>query len=174
MNPEPGDFAVCSVGGPGGKLIEVGEYLNGDGFGPWEHAFVYVGDGKILQAEPHGSVIVPYTERGAELWSTGTIALTAAQRGQVPALARGLTGIPYSALDYLALAGHRLHVPDLPVWPGPHHPVTLRTFISDSGHQICSQLTDYFMLQLGVHLFSDGRWPGYVTPASLARLLALA
>jgi hypothetical protein len=30
------------------------------------------------------------------------------------------------------------------------------------------------MLQLGVHLFSDGRWPGYVTPASLARLLALA
>ncbi len=171
-NPQPGDWAVCSVGGPGGRAIEVAEYLNGDGFAPWEHAFVYVGDGKILQAEPGGSVIVPYTERGAELWSSGKIPLTAAQRARVPILAKQMTGIPYSGLDYLALAGHRLHVPDWPVWPGPHRPVTLQTFIADSAHEICSQLVDTFMLRLGIHLFKDGRWPGYVTPAELARLLA--
>lgn len=171
-SPQPGDWAVCNVGGPGGKLIELGQYLNGDGFVPWAHAFVYIGDGKILQAEPGGSVIVPYTEHGAELWSSGVIPLTAAQRAQVPVLARQLTGIPYSWLDYFALAAHRLHTPDLAVWPGPHHPVTLKTFIADSGHEICSQLVDTFMLRLGIHLFKDGRWPGYVDPAALARLLA--
>jgi cell wall-associated NlpC family hydrolase len=172
MSPLPGDWAVCSVGGPAGRAIEVAEYLNGDGFAPWEHAFVYVGDGKILQAEPGGSRIVPYTEHGAELWSTGKIPLTAAQRAQVPVLAGQLKGVPYSWLDYASLAGHRLHIPDLPLWPGPHHPVTLKTFIGDSGHLICSQLVDYFMLRLGVHLFKDGRWPGFVTPAALAELLA--
>jgi hypothetical protein len=172
MSPEPGDWAVCSVGGPGGRLIEVAEYLNGDGFAPWEHAFVYVGDGKILQAEPGGAVIVPYTEHGAELWSSAKYQLTAQQRATAPVLAHGLEGIGYSWLDYASLAGHRLHVPDLPVWPGPHHPVTLKTFIGDSGHMICSQLVDYFMLQLGVHLFADKRWPGDVTPAELAELLA--
>lgn len=172
MSPKPGDWAVCSVGGAGGKLIELGEYLNGDGFVPFEHAFVYVGSGNILQAEPGGATIVPYTERGAELWSSGKIPLTAAQRAQAPVIAAQLKGIGYSWLDYAALAGHRLHIPDLPVWPGPHHPVTLRTFIGDSGHMICSQLVDYFMLRLGVHLFTDGRWPGYVTPAGLAELLA--
>lgn len=171
-SPQPGDWAVCSVGGPGGKLIELGEYLNGDGFVPYEHAFIYIGGGLILQAEPGGSDIVPYTERGAELWSSGKIPLTAAQRAQVPVLARQLKGIPYSWLDYAALAGHRLHVPGLPVWPGPHGPVTLKGFIADSGHEICSQLVDTFMLRLGIHLFKDGRWPGYVTPADLAELLA--
>lgn len=171
-SPRPGDWAVCSVGGFGGKGIEILDYLNGDGFVPFEHAFVYLGDGKILQAEPSGSQIVPYTERGAELWSSGKIPLTDAQRSKVPGLAEQMKDIPYSWLDYTALAAHRLHVPDLPVWPGPLRPVTLHTFIADSAHEICSQLVDTFMLRLGIHLFKDNRWPGYVTPAALAELLA--
>lgn len=172
-SPQPGDWAVCSVGGEGGRLIEIGEYLNGDGFAPWEHAFVYIGNGHVLQAEPGGSEIVPYTERGAELWSNTKITLTPAQRARVPGLAKTMTKIPYSWLDYQALAAHRLHIPDLPTWPGPgRRPVTLRTFIADSGHEICSQLVDTFMLRLGIHLFSDERWPGYVVPADLAKLLA--
>ena len=37
---------------------------------------------------------------------------------------------------------------------------------------ICSQLVDYCYLMAGVHLFNDGRWPGYVTPEDLANVIA--
>lgn len=159
--PEPGDWAVCDAGGAVGKAIQLGEWLNGNGFTDWEHAFVYVGGGKVLQAEPDGSKIVPLKPRAHILWSSGTIPLTPLQRSLVPGVAAQLTGVPYSFLDYGALAAHRLHIPV----PG------LRDYIDDSHHQICSQLVDDFMLRLGVHLFADGRWPGFVVPADLAGLL---
>lgn len=164
-----GDWAVCNVGGAGGKLISLGEYLDGSAFGPWDHAFVYLGDGKILQAEPGGSRIADLGTYGAIKWWTGP--LSAGQRAMVPAVAKTLTGIPYSALDYFALVAHRLHEPDLPMWPEDGRMVTLEQFIGDSGHMICSQLVDEFMLRIGCHLFRDGRWPGYVTPADLAALI---
>jgi hypothetical protein len=157
----PGDFAVCSVGGNAGKLISIGEWLAGDAFGPWDHAFIYLGGDKVLQAEPGGSKIAPLGKYGHIRWSTGKIQLTAAQRAGVPELAARMTGIPYSALDYFALAAHHL---DLPV-------PLIKDYIAAGGHEICSQLVDDFMLRLGVHLFKDGRWPGYVMPADLAELI---
>lgn len=157
----PGDFAVVSVGGDAGKLISAGEWLAGSGFGPWEHAFVYLGGGKVLQAEPGGSKVADLGTYGHIRWSTGIIELTAHQRAAVFELATTMTGIPYSALDYFALASHHLHI------PAP----LLKDYIASTGHMICSQLVDEFMLRLGVHLFNDGRWPGYVMPADLASLI---
>ncbi len=37
---------------------------------------------------------------------------------------------------------------------------------------ICSQLVDQSYQDAGVHLFSDGRWSGYVTPGALFERLA--
>src|SRR5258708_29450415 len=77
------------------------------------------------------------------------------QRTAICLAARSNIGVGYSWADYMAIAAHRLHIPS----PG------LRDFIADSTHQICSQLIDTCYADAGVHLFADGRWPGYVTPA---------
>lgn len=164
MSPQPGDFAVVSAGGLVGKLIRFGEWLNGSGFDQYEHAFIYVGDGNIVQAEPTGAAECPMKGHRLTLWSSGVISLTDEQRARVVSAALGYVGTPYSFADYLALALHRLHVP----FPG------LRDYVSDSKHMICSQLVDQCYRDAGVDLFADGRWPGYVTPADLAAVITAA
>jgi hypothetical protein len=67
---------------------------------------------------------------------------------------------PYSELDYLAQAAHRLHI------PSKH----LKAYVESSGHLICSQLADRAASLGGWHLFDDGRWDGYVPPCDLYKL----
>ncbi|WP_051941594.1 hypothetical protein [Phaeacidiphilus oryzae] len=163
QTPLLGDYFVVSGAGTIGRLISVGEWLNGDGFGPWDHAGVYVGNGQVVEAEPHGARLAPadeYADR-AIVWSTGGFDLTEAQRAAIADAARGFLGVPYSFLDYLAIAAHRFHLPG-----GPF----LRHYVATTKHMICSQLVDASYEKAGVHLFDDHRWPGYVTPADLHRL----
>lgn len=158
----PGDWFCVDSGGVAAKLIRFGEWLNGDGFGDYEHAAVVTGVDPltIVEARPSGAAEVPYHYEGCNIiWSTGLV--EPPDREAVVAAARHYIGTPYSFLDYLALALHRLHVPA----PG------LRSYIASTGHMICSQLVDRCELGGGLHLFADGRWPGYVTPAALADLL---
>jgi len=165
--PGLGDFAVVSAGGAVGPLISLGEFLDGSGFTQWDHAFVYVGAKQIVQTNPGGAREVQITDwragRADALWSTGAIELTGSQRAAICAAAIGYAArnVHYSSLDYLALAAHRLHLP-VP-W--------LQHFIADTGHMICSQLVDQCYRDAGVQLFSDHRWPGYVTPADLGELI---
>ena len=81
--PQPGDFAVVSVGGQVGRAIAVGEWLNGDGFGTFEHAFIYIGSGRVIQAEPGGAAEAPLTGHAQILWSSDAIPLTGPQRKAV-------------------------------------------------------------------------------------------
>ena len=161
VTAQPGDFAVVSTGGPAGQAIAFGEWLNGDGFGTWEHAFIYTGDSRIIQAEPGGAAEAPLGSYAQIRWSSSTIPLTNPQRDSICKAAHGYTGTGYSFADYAALAAHRLHI------PAPH----LKAFIASTGHMICSQLADQCYTGAGVHLFTDGKWPGFVTPAALALLL---
>lgn len=163
----PGDFAAVKVHGDVGRLIRLGEIANGDGFGDYEHAIWYVGGPRdlILEAEPGGAVLRPFhVEQSDALWSSDNPDLILSQqaRDQVLAVAQRYAGTPYSALDYFALAAHRFGI------PAPH----LRAYIADTGHMICSQLVDQCRLEIGNHLFKDGRWPGYVTPLALADLIS--
>ncbi len=165
--PQPGDFAVVSVGGTPGRLIRLGEMLNGGGaFSEYQHAFIYTGSesihGSIIQAEPAGADWGYLTPHAETLWSTGKIELTNVQRHAIVDAAIGYIGTPYSALDYLAIALHHWHIPI------PH----LKAYIASTHHQICSQLVDQCYADAGVHLFADGRWPGYITPADLARRIS--
>lgn len=160
--PQPGDFAVTSVVGQVGFLISLGEWLNGSRFGHWDHAFVYVGDGQLVEAEPGGARLAGLDEYAGRplAWSTGHIELTDEQRAAIVAAARGYIGTGYSAADYFAIAAHRFRLP-VP-W--------LRRFVASSKHLICSALVDKCYQDAGVHLF-QGRWDGYVTPADLAALV---
>lgn len=159
--PRPGDFALLAGYDPVGRLIRVGEWVNGDGFSLYSHAFVLLDDDTILEAEPGGARIRPVTEYPAEHVTWSSWDLTDPERAAIVAAARQRLGVPYSGLDYLALALHRLDIPA----PG------LRAFIASTGHEICSQLVDQIYLDAHLHMFDDGRWAGFVTPAALARAL---
>jgi uncharacterized protein YycO len=159
-DPQPGDFGLTQISGDVGKLIRFGQLLNGDGGEDYEHAFVFVGGGQIVEAEPGGAALVPLHYSDV-LWSSGKIPLTDQQRQDIIKAAHGYVGTPYSAVDYFALVAHRLHLP-LPF---------LKAYVASSGHMICSQLCDAAYAAAGMKLFDDGRWPGFVTPGALADLL---
>jgi hypothetical protein len=164
--PKPGDFAVVSAGGYAGRLVQIGEWLNGAGaFDVYQHAFIYTGlpgDKAVIQAEPGGAGYAPLTVHAKTLWSTGHFDLTTGQREAIVQAAIGYIGTPYSWLDYFALAAHRFHI------PAPH----LRAFIKATGSMICSQYVDRCWQAGGVQIFADGRWNGDVTPPDLARRLS--
>lgn len=158
-DPQPGDFAVVRMAGATGRLIRAGQWLNGDGFADYEHAFIYAGDDTVIEAEPGGAKYTPLDEYNGVpmLWSTGRIPLADGQRTAILAAAEQYIGTPYSFADYAAIAAHRLHLST--GW--------LRRRIANTGHMICSQLVDQAYADAGVTLFDDGRWPGYVTPGDL-------
>jgi hypothetical protein len=172
MVPQLGDIACLQITGQVGELIRVGQWLCGDGFRNFEHCEIYVGLpdekgplGYTLGAYPGGADLVAVPEdQGGWLWSTGQVNLTDPQRGKIVEAALALKGTPYSALDYFAIAAHRLRIPD----PDDE----LQKYIGDTKSMICSQLCDWCYLQGGVHLFNDGRWPGYVTPEDIANVIS--
>ena len=162
LQPQPGDFGVVHMNGTPGKWIHIGEIVNGDGFADYEHAFVYVGGGQIVEAEPGGARLTQVHYSNI-LWSTDHIPLELEQRMMIVHAAHEYVGTPYSAADYFAIAAKRLGLG--PLVPG------LREYVASSKHMICSQLVDQCYQDAGVHLFKDGRWPGYVTPAALADVI---
>lgn len=165
ITPLPGDFGLCRIPGGVGLLIRFGQWLTGGGLACYEHAFVYVGDGRIVEAEPGGAREADLAEYAGQtiLWSTGRIPLTDVQRQAIVSAARRYIGVPYSFLDYVAIAAHRWHLPG-GRW--------LRRYVATTRHMLCSQLVDAAYADAGVQLFPDGRWPGWVRPSDLASLIA--
>ena len=153
--PQAGDFGLVSIPGKVGFLIRLGQWLNGNGFLNYEHAFVYVTPETILEAMPGGAIVSEAAKYASVRVSN--VPLTLQQRTAVVGRAWELKGTPYSFLDYFAIAAHRFKLPI----PG------LRKYIASTGHEICSQLVDDCYQSARVELFMDGRWDGYVTPAEL-------
>jgi cell wall-associated NlpC family hydrolase len=166
LQPLPGDFAVVRILGDVGRLIRVGQWLDGDGYENYEHAFIDVGDGQLVEAQPHGARLASLSDYDGRtpLWSTGCFPLTDDQRACLVAAARSYIGVPYSFLDYGSLALARFHV----------RPPVVTRYIADTHHMICSQLVDQCYVDAGVHLFTDGRFPGDVTPGNLYELIRAA
>jgi uncharacterized protein YycO len=163
-NPKVGSFGLVKLSGITGKLITVGQVLDGDGLGKYDHAFVYIGeraDGKnIVEAEPGGARLGNYKEYDDVTWSSWN--LTDVQRAAIVAAAINLLGTPYSILDYVALGALHLHLP----WFG-----LVKRRVESSRYLICSQLVDQAYQAAGVQLFKDNRWCGSVTPMDLSHTL---
>lgn len=158
LDPPAGLIGLTPVHGEVGRLIAIGQWLNGDGFRMWEHAFISIGGGLIVQAEPGGARVAHYEEHPVVHWCHGLYSLGLREQLQrTEDAAKHYIGTPYSFLDYLALFDHRLHIPV----PG------LKEYIASTGHMLCSQLVDQCYSDAGIRIFADGRWPGYVTPLSL-------
>jgi hypothetical protein len=162
-DPVPGDVGLTRIRGPIGKFIEVGQWINGNGFKDYEHAFLVLPDEQLIEAEPGGARIAPLAQyEQCKVVYACPATLTDDQREVICAAAHRYVGVPYSFADYLAIAVHRFHI----------RVPRLRRYVATSRHMICSQLVDRIYLDAGVRLFTDNRWPGYVTPLALYELLA--
>lgn len=183
---QPADWAAVPMGGPRiiGKLVEFGQWANGDGWAPYEHVLGYAGyfpaappfsgpcqgSGKghyVIEAMPGGARLRrlaggPEDIQGA-VWSSGHYDISLALRDKLLSTAIFFLNTPYSALDYFALATHRLHL----------HPLdnVLRDRVASSKHMICSQFWDRVYGTNGIQLFDDKRWDGDVTPLDMAELV---
>lgn len=141
---------------------------------PVNHAGVCVGGGATVEAEAAGAV--SKTERVVSpdvLHGTALLArinsLSAGRGQKIADEAVKLLGTPYNFLDLVALGWATLHRD--PTGP-PEKPNWWQRRIMNNGWLICSQLDDLACQNAGVHLFTDGRLPGQVTPGDLQRVLA--
>lgn len=161
MSPRPGDFGLVRINGAVGLLIRIGQWLNGSGYRNYEHAFVVMPNNTLVEAEPGGARMAGDDEYAGSNVVYSSWPLTDEQRAKIVWTAHELLTTPYSALDYVALALHRLHIPA--PW--------LRRYIESSKHLICSQLVDACYQAAGLQMFTDGRWSGYITPGDLEEVL---
>lgn len=167
--PLPGTIGLTSISGEVGRLIRLGQWLaetplsrwfSKDTEPPYQHAFLYLGDGKILEAEPGGARIADVTEYSVIYWCTGIASrFTAEQLDNVARSAPDFVNVPYSFLDYFALAARRLRV--FPLYP------ILRVYVRSTRHKICSALADAMYQANGLQVFRDRRWDGDVMPMDL-------
>lgn len=161
--PLAGDIGVTRITGAVGFGIRLGQWLNGSGYANYEHAFVYVGHGLIVEAMPGGARLARLDQ-----YPPGTVRWLVPERGAlnlrgiaIQRRAYSLVGTPYSFLDYLAIAAVRLRLPSK----------RLRKYVANSGHMICSQLADEAWRRAGVQMFNDGRPAGLVTPGDINKLI---
>jgi hypothetical protein len=96
----PGSYGVSHAGGITGELIRHATEA-------WAgHAFVYIGNGKIIEAVPPAARVAPVASHPDAVWNV-RFPLTDAQRYRICARAHALVGRPY---DYPAYVGFALKV----------------------------------------------------------------
>jgi len=156
-NPNPGDIGLVKMAGSGGYAIRALQWLNGDGFEDFEHAFDYVGNSKIVEAMPGGARLADLSRYDGLkiLW----LRCPAKYGAAVAQEAINMIGVPYSWADYGALALHRFGVPTR----------RLKHYMASRKSAICSQLVDRAAMRGGWHIFADNRDEGDVTPGDLTR-----
>lgn len=149
-----GQFGTVRTRGAAALAIRVGTQS------PVNHASVYIGGGRIVEAQPGGAIISPVSKYPDAIWS---------DPGLIPGLAAGflithyamdLVGTPYGWPDIAALSFAAIGIRS--------HAIDER--IERTDRLICSQLVDRAYLLAGVHLFDDGRLSGEVTPGDLYNL----
>jgi hypothetical protein len=154
-NVQPGDFGLVPMGGQVGKAIRVLQWMDGSGFANYEHAFLYVGNGEIVEATPNGAIHVPYHYGNNVFWSSGKLSIPLIERANIVDAGIGYVGTPYSFLDYASLVACRIHVPGN----------LLDDYIKSTNHMICSQLVARCYYDGDFPLFKC--WTGDVTPGDL-------
>jgi hypothetical protein len=157
---KPGDIGFVKIEGVLGFFVSLGQHLTGDSC-RYTHTYIVLDEETVIAAQPGGARIDPlsdYQNKAVYLQRD----LTDEQRATIVSEARALEGLPYSFLDYLAIALARFGIK--PKW--------LQRYIANTGHMICSQLCDEVYRRAGIHLFNDGRLSQEVTPGDLFYVLA--
>jgi cell wall-associated NlpC family hydrolase len=86
--PAAGDYGCVKTSGFFGFLIRLGTMSR------WNHCFIYIGDGRIIEANPRGVANSPVSNYKDIAWNRHE-ELTADQREQIIANAKAAVGKPY-------------------------------------------------------------------------------
>jgi uncharacterized protein YycO len=151
---EPGDYGVVTTTGWAARLIQAVTRSR------YNHAFIYVGNGQVIEGRPAGAGYANLSAYPDVLWST--VPLNPLEREHIVAAAVKVIGTPYSWVDCVAIG-----IADLVGWRAPQ---SVHDRLNRRDRLMCSQLVDSCYLAAGVHLFTDGRVPGDVAPSDLAEL----
>jgi len=152
----PGCYGVSHGSGITGELIRhATESWAG-------HAFVYIGDGQIIQAEPPHALVSPAASHPDAVWNAHD-ELTDQQREAIVARAHALVGCPY---DYPAYIGFALEL--LKIRNGQELDPVFR-----SDHwRVCSALVADCYEYAGVPVDTGLPYPNLISPADLYNRLA--
>jgi len=151
--PRIGDYGVVRSSGFFAKLIRIGTTSR------WNHAFIYAGEGKIIEANPGGVTVSPVDKHTKIAWNRHE-RLTNAERMQILAHAEKAIGKPYNFYIIFILTLRALGVKILPK-------SVIRWFAKNEGY-ICSELVAECYEKAGV---SIGIEPDLCNPGDLAERL---
>ena len=149
--PQLGDYGCVATSGFVGFLIQLGTMTK------FNHSFIYVGDGKIVEATPlHGVILSPVSKYEDIAWNKGE-AKSDEQRQNLVKEAFTHLGRRYSFLDYVAIILRMLRF-QAPGW--------LTYKLSMTTSEICSELVARVYRKCGFSI--DGDKPDfYITPSDL-------
>src|SRR6185503_20411993 len=168
--PSPGDIAVTATAGNLFNRIAaatISWFTAEKVDGKWvkssvNHAFGYKGDGKIIEADQKDKES-DISEYPNDVWITLPPELTPndEQRAAIVEFWESKIGKKYNWIDLLAIGlaqkrfGNSLHRLSKTWWVKR---------LSKDNRYICSQLMDAGYENVGIHLFTDGRPEGLVSP----------
>lgn len=167
--PKAGTLGLSVISGKTGKLVRKGQDIVEHRKTKYTHAFLVLHNEQVIEAEPGGAQVTSlatYLSRaeGTVLFSDLPVQNAVEQganelllRDQLDRIGRGLSGVPYNYLDYLAIGLERFLI----------EPRFITNRVRRQDRLICSQLVDFAYQQVGIHLFDDGRLPQDVTPGDL-------
>lgn len=160
--PKPGDIGLSYSNGYFSRFVRLAQALIGD-WAIYSHAFIYLGDGYIIESLPQGATINRLEDYPPENVIFSHFRFTAEQRARICEEAIKLEGTPYSKLDFLAIGlSHYFGGRGIPRWA--------RRRVASSGKMICSQLVAEAYRRAGIEL-EPGSDPQDLTPGDLARII---
>ena len=153
--PQPGDYGVSHGSGMAGELIRhATESWAG-------HAFIYIGDGMIIEAAPPATRTAPAASHNDAVWDLTE--KTPAQRRDIVARAHALLGTPY---DYPAYIGFALEA--IGIRTGKQ----LEPYFRQDHWRVCSaDVADAYGFA-GIDLTAGLEYPNLISPGDLYNRIA--
>lgn len=162
--PQPGDIGLSYGTAKFSRFVRLAQALIGD-WAIYSHAFIYLGDGLIIESLPQGATINELSTYEPEQVIFAQFGLSREQRSRICEEAIRLEGTPYSKLDFVAIGlTHYCNDCWLPRW--------VRKRVANSGRMICSQLVAESYRRAGIEL-EPGKDPQDLTPGDLARIIMI-
>jgi uncharacterized protein YycO len=153
--PRFGDYGVVKTGGWAAKLIQIGTISR------WNHTFIYIGGGEIVEARPTGVVISKTDQYPNIAWNQHEV-MDDITRNVIVDKAKSFVGQPYG---FLAIGNIALRILGLRALA--NYRILERMAASEG--LICSELVSLAYKAGGVDLTGN---PDYrVTPGDLAERL---
>jgi len=153
--PKPGDYGCVKTNGLMGKLIRLGTLSR------WNHAFIYIGQGKIIEANPRGVEISLISKYPHIAWNRHE-KINDIQREGIIWKAHQIIGKPYGFFLIIDLT---LRILGLKILAN----TKLMKYLSTKNGYICSELVAECYSHVQHPLFEK---PDYlVTPGDLAERL---